>query len=91
MTGVVSTIHNDVNQFSPVVFEVFFIGHRSFRQALIGFLSWIDWLAFLPALLPLFSFLLFPSFFAFVRRLAWLPSFPSLVAWLYNRRFNRYI
>ena len=72
----VLTIHNDVNQFSSVVFEVFFIGLRSFPQAWIGFLSWIDWLAFLDflpfllSLLPLLSFLLLPPFFAFA------PSLP---------------
>ena len=82
-----------MNQFSPVVFEFFFIGLRSFLQAWIGFLSWIDWLAFigflpfLLSLLPLLSFLLLPSSFASLPRLTWLPSFPSLVAWLYNRRF----
>ena len=93
----VLTIHNDVNQFSPVVFVVFVIGLRSFLQAWIGFLSWIDWLAFLDflpfllSLLPLLSFLLLPSFFAFLPRLTWLPAFPSLFTWLYNRRFNRHI
>ena len=87
------TIHNDVKQFSPVVFKVFFIGLRSFPQAWIGFLSWIDWLDFLDFLpfllssLPLLSFLPLPSSFAFLPGLTWLPSFPSLVAWLYNRRF----
>ena len=93
----VLTIHNDVNQFSPVVFEVFFIGLRGFLQAWIGFLSWIDWLAFLdflPFLLslpPLLSFLPLPPSFAFLPRLTRLAPFPSLGAWLYNRRFNRHI
>ena len=69
--NVVLTIHKDVNQFSPVAFEVFFIGLRSFPQAWIGFLSWIDWLAFLDFLpfllsfLPLLPFLPLPPFFVF--------------------------
>lgn len=78
----VLTIHNDVNQFSPVAFEVFFISLRGFSQAWIGFLSWIDWLAFLDflpfllSLLPLLSFLLLPPSFAFFPRLTWLAPFP---------------
>nr|DAX43474.1 MAG TPA: hypothetical protein [Caudoviricetes sp.] len=78
----VLTIYNDVKQFSPVVFEIFFRLGLDFFLGLIGLLSLISFLSF---------FLCFPFFPSCFYLLAWLPSFPSLVAWLYNRRFNRHI
>jgi hypothetical protein len=43
---VVLTIHNDVNKFSPVAFEIFFRLGLDFFLGLIGLLSLISCLSF---------------------------------------------